>query len=60
MDFMGAAESTFFRSMASIIIAFANGSPPKVAVEQARRGINSDCRPNRAQLDELFREAEAA
>jgi chemotaxis protein MotA len=60
MEFMGAAEMTFFRAMASIIIAFANGSPPKVAVEQARRGIGSECRPNRAQLDELFREAEAA
>jgi flagellar motor component MotA len=46
--------------MASIIVAFANGSPPKVAVEQARRGIGSETRPNRAQLDEMFREAEAA
>ena len=60
MEFQGAAETTFFRAMASIIIAFANGNPPKVAVEQARRGIGSECRPNRAQLDELFREAEAA
>ncbi len=60
MEFMGAAESTFFRAMASIIVAFANGSPPKVAVEQARRGIGSENRPNRAQLDEMFREADAA
>jgi chemotaxis protein MotA len=60
MEFMGAAETTFFRAMASIVISFANGNPPKVAVEQARRGIGSECRPNRAQLDEMFREAEAA
>ncbi|MBI3863932.1 MAG: flagellar motor stator protein MotA [Planctomycetia bacterium] len=60
LEFIGAAEASFFKAMASIVISFANGNPPKVAVEQARRGISSECRPNRAQLDELFREAEAA
>jgi len=60
MEFLGHAESTFFRTMASIIVAFANGNPPKVAVEQARRGVNTVNRPNRAELDELFKEAEAA
>lgn len=60
LEILGHAELTFFRAIASIVVSFANGNPPKVAVEQARRGINSDCRPNRAQLDELFREAEAA
>jgi chemotaxis protein MotA len=60
MEFLGHAESTFFRAMASIIIAFANGNPPKVAVEQARRGVNTENRPNRAELDQLFKDADAA
>jgi chemotaxis protein MotA len=60
MEFLGSAESTFFRAMASIIIAFANGNPPKVAVEQARRGVNTENRPGRAELDQLFKEADAA
>ena len=60
MEFVGAAEGTFFRAIASIIIAFANGNPPKVAIEQARRAVSTENRPNRAQLDELFKEAEAA
>ena len=60
MEFLGHSESTFFRAMASIIIAFANGNPPKVAVEQARRGVGSENRPNRAELDQLFKEADAA
>ena len=60
MEFQGHAEATFFRTMASIIIAFANGNPPKVAVEQARRGVNTDNRPNRNELDEMFKEADAA
>jgi|SRR5579872_3694779 len=60
MEFLAAAEGTFFRAMASIVVAFANGNPPKVAVEQARRGVGTECRPKRAELDELFREADAA
>ncbi len=60
MEFLGHAEMVFFRTMASIIIAFANGNPPKVAVEQARRGVNTEHRPNRDELDQLFKEADAA
>jgi chemotaxis protein MotA len=60
MEFLGHAESVFFRTMASIIIAFANGNPPKVAVEQARRGVGTENRPNRDELDQLFKEADAA
>jgi chemotaxis protein MotA len=60
MEFLGHSEAVFFRTMASIIIAFANGNPPKVAVEQARRGVNTENRPRRAELDEMFKEADAA
>lgn len=59
MEFMGAAELAFFRTIAAIIVATAEGHSPKIALEQARRGLASDVRPNRVELDELFREVEA-
>jgi chemotaxis protein MotA len=60
MEFLAHSEGSFFKIMASIIVGFANNLPPKVAVEMARRGIVTEFRPERDQLDEWFKEAEAA
>jgi chemotaxis protein MotA len=60
MEFLGQSESAFFRTMASIIVGFANNLPPKVAIEMARRGITREFRPERDELDGWFKEAEAA
>jgi chemotaxis protein MotA len=60
MEFLGASESAFFRTIASIIVGFANNLPPKVAIEMARRSIAREFRPERTELDEWFKEAEAA
>ena len=60
MEFLGAAELAFFRTVATMIDGFANGSPAKVALEQARRGIGSEFRFTRERLDEMFKEADAA
>jgi len=60
MEFLGAAELAFFRTIATSIQGFANDLPPKVAVEQACRGVVSEMRPNRAELDELFAAVEAS
>jgi chemotaxis protein MotA len=60
MDSLGIEEMTFFRTISSIILAFVNDVPPKVAIDQARRGVASDLRPSRTQLDQLFKDAEAA
>jgi hypothetical protein len=60
MEFMGECESAFFRTMAAIVVGFANNLPPKVAIEMARRGITREFRPERNELDEWFKEAEAA
>lgn len=59
MEFLGEAELAFFRTIAVVIQGFANDLPPKVALEQARRGVGSEVRPSRQRLDELFAEAEA-
>ncbi len=59
MESMGTEELAFFRTIATVIVAFVNGVTPKVAIEQARRGIGSECRPTREELDQLFKEADA-
>jgi chemotaxis protein MotA len=60
MEFLGECESAFFRTMAAIVVGFANNLPPKVAIEMARRGITREFRPERNELDDWFKEAEAA
>lgn len=59
MEFLGEAELAFFRTIAVVIQGFVQDLPPKVALEQARRGVGSEVRPSRQRLDELFAEAEA-
>ena len=60
MEFLGAAELAFFRTIAAVVTAFANDAPPKVAIEQARRGVGTEFRPNREELNALFAEVEAS
>ena len=60
MESLGQAESAFFKLIALIIVGFANNLPPKVAVEMARRNMGSEFRPEREELDNWFKEAEAA
>jgi chemotaxis protein MotA len=60
MELMAVAEGGFFRTISAIVVGFANNLPPKVAIEMARRGIASEFRPHRDELDEWFKEAEAA
>jgi chemotaxis protein MotA len=59
MEFLGKSELDFFKTIACIILAFFNDLPPKVAIEQGRRGVASESRPNREELETLFKEAEA-
>jgi chemotaxis protein MotA len=60
MEYLCIAEGAFFRTISAIIVGFANNLPPKIAIEMARRGVTSEFRPEREQLDEWFKEAEAA
>ena len=59
MELMGGAELGFFRTIATIITGFANELPPKVAIDQARRGVGSEVRPSREELEEIFQEVDA-
>ena len=58
MEFLGHQEMAFFRTITSIILASVNDIPPKVAIEQARRGTGTEVRLTRAELDELFKEVD--
>jgi chemotaxis protein MotA len=60
IEFLGTAQLNFFRTISAIILGFVNNLPPKVTVEQARRGLQSDVRPSREQLEELFAKVEAS
>ena len=60
MEFLGADEMAFFRTISSIVLAFINDCSPKVALEQARRGVGTEVRPTRTEMEELFREVDAS
>jgi chemotaxis protein MotA len=60
LEFLGAAELAFFRSIATVIQGFAMGVGPKIAIEMARRGMGSDIRIARDELDRLFAEVDAS
>lgn len=60
MELMGGVELGFFRTIATIIMGFANELPPKVAIDQARRGVGSESRPTREELEEIFKEVDAS
>ena len=60
MEFQGAAELAFFRTIGAAVLGSVRDLPPKVAIEQARRGVTSEMRPSRQELDELFKAADAA
>jgi chemotaxis protein MotA len=60
MEFLGAAEAAFFRTIAAVIQGFVCDLPAKVALENARRGVSTEYRPTRERLDELLKEVEAS
>jgi chemotaxis protein MotA len=60
LELLGAAELAFFRTISSMVLGMVNDLPPKVAIEQARRGVGSEMRPTRKELDEMFKQVETA
>lgn len=60
LDFLGRAEMSYFKAIAAIVEGFVHNLPPKVAVDQARRGLPSEFRPSRERVEELFKEVESA
>jgi chemotaxis protein MotA len=59
MEFVGAAEMTYYRAITEAITAFVDNVPPKVAIERARRGLGREVRPTSEELDEVFKRVES-
>ena len=60
MGFLGESEMNFFRTIATVMHGFVNDLPPKVALDHARRGVSTEFRMHREELDKLFAEVEAS
>jgi chemotaxis protein MotA len=60
LEFLGHSEMGFFRTIAAVIVGFADNLPPKVAMELARRSLASDVRPEQEELEALLKAAEAS
>ena len=59
MEFLGTEEFCFFRAIAKIVMGAAQSQSPKVVIEQARRGIGTEVRPTRTELEAMFKEVDA-
>ena len=55
MEFVGEAELAFSRCIASSVVGFANGMAPVMAVEMARRGLDSEVRPTADELEKMLK-----
>ena len=60
MEFLGAAEIGFLRIIATAIPGFVGDMSPKVVLEQARRGVVTEFRPSREEMDDWLREVESS
>jgi chemotaxis protein MotA len=60
LEFLGHEEIAFFRTISTIVLGYVTELPPKVAIEAARRGLNSELKPSRDQLEEMLKALDAA
>jgi chemotaxis protein MotA len=60
MEFLGAAEIGFLRIIAAAVPGFVGDLSPKVVLEQARRGVVSEFRPSREEMDTWLKEVESS
>ncbi|WP_437186987.1 motility-associated protein [Planctomicrobium sp. SH668] len=57
MESLGLAESAMRKTVASAVVDFVDGGTPKAALEKARRGVSTDCRPSMKEMEEIFKAA---
>ncbi|WP_437227722.1 motility-associated protein [Planctomicrobium sp. SH661] len=57
MESMGHAETALRKTVASAVVDFVEGGTPKAALEKARRGVTTDCRPSMKDMEEIFKAA---
>lgn len=55
MTFVGQAEMAYFRCIATSVSGFAGGMAPIMAIEVARRGLNSGVKPSAEELEAMLK-----
>ena len=61
LESLGEAELGFLRTIATAVFGFtAKGLAPKVVIEQARRGVASEFRPSREELEDWLKQVDAS
>lgn len=58
MEFLGAVEMNFFRTIAVAVAEMMNGSSPRDVIASACRGVGSECKPNRGELEQIYKDGE--
>jgi chemotaxis protein MotA len=56
MEFLGEAETTFFRAVSAGIVSISTGASPRDVITQARRVLATDCRPSHAEMAQIVKE----
>ena len=59
-EVLGAAEVAYFRTIATAVEGFVNDLAPKVVLDKARRGVASEFRPTRQELEDMFKQVETS
>jgi len=57
MEALGHAETALRKTVAAAVVDFVEGGTPKAALEKARRGIGTDCRPSMKEMEEIYKAA---
>lgn len=57
IEFYNAASMAYLRCIATAVVGFANGMAPLMAVEVARRGLNSEVKPRADALEAMLKSA---
>ena len=60
LESLATAEAAFFRTIAVSVEGFVNELAPKVVLDHARRGVASEFRPTREEMEQLFKQVEAS
>ncbi len=60
MGFIHQSKMDFLKCISSAVVSFTTGSAPAMAIEIARRGVNSDLRPGAGELEELIKSIKPA
>jgi chemotaxis protein MotA len=60
MEFLGEAETTFFRTISSAVVSLCGGDNARDVISRARRVVGTDCRPSLGEMETIAKGEAAA